>query len=258
MPCFDRRDPALAFALALSLIVSSGGAAPASARAEGSTESPPKAGTWAAEFEIDPTFRYNIGYYGSATLAVKRHSSPNQALRLGVNFGFSEDERDGSQGSYVYDPINYPVPLDGVGTVTRHSESHTYAPFLHLIREWPVRDQVAMFGELGPSFRYSESNNHDEAIFGYSSPSRYTSEYEQVERAVAVDVALGFEWFFASRLSLGARYGGFCSYSWGSRSSTNMTMDLNGPAFSRSIEYLKTKGVEFGTNRATITLAAYF
>lgn len=246
------------YPLFLALVILSAGSASRVARAEDAADSPLKEGAWAVEFAINPTFDYGFGFTGSATLAAKRHYSPGRALRFGVNAGFNEDESDGTQGHASFYPPYDPFPEVVEGTVSRHSESHAYSAFLHYIRECPVRDHVAIFGELGPSLRFAQSDSHSEYISGYSTPSLGTYDDHSVTRSVALDVNLGFEWFFTNRLSFGARYGAFVAYQWGSRSSGGSDVALDGTRFSRTEENLDTKGADAGTNRATVTLAAYF
>jgi len=228
---------------------------PLPAIAEEDTDSPLRAGAWAAEFEIDPVLHYSLSYTSSATLAVKHHSSPGRALRLGASIGFSETEEDGVREAEQFDPYlgfdSFAASIDG------HSESHDYSLFLHLVRERTVRDRVALFLEVGPSVRYSESLYHREWIYLYS-PSRSTSDTRDVSRAAALDLNLGFEWFFVRRLSLGARYGAFADYSWGSRVESEMNEEIGGPGYIVQHTRTRPKRVDVSTNRATVTLAAYF
>lgn len=249
-----RPTAALPSRFALFLLLLGAVSCPTVAGAEEAADAPLRAGAWAAEFEFDP----NLGYTGSATLAVKRHHSPGGALRLGVNVGFIEEERDGRADQVIYDPPYYPTPTGGGGSVDRHIELHSYAAFLHLVREWPVRDRVAMFGEIGPAFRYTESHYYSEYIYGITDPARDSYDEVYLKRSAALDVGLGFEWFFSKRVSLGARYGAFVAYQWGAVNFERRSVQLNGPSYSEGRERSDTKGFEARTNRATITLAAYF
>ena len=223
--------------LVLTLAVVALVGCPGAAAAE--EDSPLRAGAWAAEFELDPRL---FGYTGSATLAVKRHGSSTQALRFGLNVGFSEEEDDGMAEQYLYEPPYYPIPQGSEGSVVRHRESHLYAPFIHFVREWPVRDRVAIFGEFGPSFRYLESKYHSESIYGFTTQSRSTLDEVRVERLAALDFALGFEWFFSKRISLGARYGAYFAYRWGSDAVERLSVQVGGPSYLRESDQSDLKG----------------
>jgi hypothetical protein len=250
MPCPRPQWPpfptALLLALAAVLI-------PVAAAGEQESDSPLRSGAWALEFAVDP----GLAYGGSATLAAKRHVSTGRAVRFGANIGFSEDKREGIREEATYDPPYDPAPVSSVGSVDQHSESHNYVVFAHVVSERSVRDHVALFGEFGPSFRYTESHYQSESLFGFPSPFRSTSDDHALERAVGVDFNFGFEWFFSKRLSLGARYGGFAAYGWGATNSRGEFVYLDGSGYRYVEERLDTKGVDVGTSRATITFAAY-
>jgi hypothetical protein len=228
---------------------------PVAAFAEEDPDSPLRAGAWAAEFEVNPLFDFGSG---SATLALKHHSSPGHALRLGVNASFRESKGDGTGEDVRFDPPYYPVTTAQTTTTSQHDEVHTYIAFLHVVREWPVRDRVALFVESGPSFRFLETTQNRDDF--YTGTPAYHSTYDTdfVQRAIAVDLNLGFEWLFSKRLSLGARYGAFADYSWGSQVSIYLEDASDGSYYRLERERTKPKGVDVNTKRATVTLAAYF
>ncbi|HEU4725621.1 MAG TPA: hypothetical protein VFU59_10050, partial [Candidatus Eisenbacteria bacterium] len=122
MPAPYRSIPTTPARFAAMVLVLSLGFIPDVARAEEAEDSPLRAGAWAAEFELDPTFQYGIGYTGSATLAVKRHSSPSRAFRFGLNIGFNEDRQDGSDLQQIYNPPSFPYPTSTEVNLDRHTE----------------------------------------------------------------------------------------------------------------------------------------
>ncbi|HEU4724588.1 MAG TPA: hypothetical protein VFU59_04725, partial [Candidatus Eisenbacteria bacterium] len=180
------------------------------------------------------------------------------AFRFGLNVGFNEDKQDGVEGQAILDPPYYPTPTMNESDIDGHQEAHTYAVFVHLIHEFPVRDRVAIFGEIGPAFRYSRSKYLSEYVYGYSSPVFVWSDERRIERTAAMDLALGFEWFVSKRISLGARYGAFAGYKWGGLNYDRGSNRVDGTGYQREYDNRDTKGVVSGTSRATVTLAAYF
>jgi hypothetical protein len=218
---------------------------------------PLRAGAWAAEFEIDPTYQYSIGYVGSATISVRRHSSERNAWRIGARFGFTEDRGEGEVSRTVFQ-TGY-LPDDASEDTDRHTQSQEYALFLHWMKFHPVQDRLSSFAELGPSFRYGESESYGEYV-SPGTPSSYfdTYDYSAVLRTVALDANLGFEWFFSKRLSLGARFGALAAYRWGMSSESVIHLRTDGSYFYRRVARADSNGAEFRTSRALISFAAYF
>lgn len=244
-----RLAPVLA-ALTLGLLPAPCGAA------EGD-EAPLRAGAWALEFEIDPDLSYGFTYSAGATLAVKRHCSPGSAIRFGVAAGFVDEEGDGRRAEIHEPPIGGGLIFASVPT-ERHLESHNYAAFVHLVRERKVSGEIGTFLEAGPSFQYQELNQA--SLWAYGLPSTAYS-YQQdawIQRSVALDAKLGFEWFFSKRLSLGARYGLTAAYTWGAKGSTYDNYDVAGTFRNFSSDQIETHGTRVNTLRATLALATYF
>ena len=238
------------------------GAFPRAARAEDAEGSALKPGAWAAEFEIDPKYRYDLGISTGATLSVKRHLSARSALRLGVSAGFDETKSDEERSYERYATYYVPTYVSDSATGEGHDENHAYALLLHFVRYHPVRDAVTMFWEIGPSLRYAESQSHDEFVYPGLSPTdpSETNSYDRsaVRREASLDLALGFEWFFNRRLSLGGRIGAFAAYGWGSEARVYGATVDDGSYWAREVLRSDPEGVSVHTEPAAIHLSAYF
>ncbi|HSQ60597.1 MAG TPA: hypothetical protein VLT84_09225 [Acidobacteriota bacterium] len=236
-----------------SLLLVLATADPPVSRAEGAAESPLRAGAWALEFELDPEYQYGFGISSAATLSAKRMLSDRSGLRFGVTFGFSDQDRDGERITNRVDPT-----IPG-GAMTRQpvrsaSESHAYGAFVHWARHYPVREGLSIHWSLGPTFRYVENGY----IEDYSSVYSYTYLRDNVtQRGVFVDARVGFEWFFTRRLSLGARWGAYGGYQWGSSSSFSQYQTADG-LYSDSIQRFQSLDrTDIYATRATVSFSAY-
>lgn len=235
---------------------------PTAGRAEESAESPLRAGAWAAEFEIDPSYRYEFGFSSGVTISLKRHHSARSALRFGASVGYGESKSEGESSFERYYVFSNPNYRAGQGVNENHSESHAYGLFLHLQRHHPMREALSIFWEVGPSVRYSEWKSSTENIYPYSfeyGPGEiYQDSRSSVRRSVSLDLSLGFEWFFNRRLSLGARFGGWGGYTWGEETSTFETFTTDDSYYRLSRDRDDLEGVSVQTSPATVTLSAYF
>jgi len=255
-----RRTLQRALVVALTLLATA--ILPLAARAEEDADSPLRPGAWAAEFELDPSYRYDFGFSSGATISVKRHQSARSALRFGVSAAFNESKDEGERSYERYSIYSYPAFRSNQGTIERHDEYHAYALFLHLQRTQPVREAISIFWELGPSVRYVGRENVDDYIYPfdiYSNPAEtYHDERSYVRRSVALDLHVGFEWFFNRRLSLGARVGAWGGYSWGTESSATETFTSDNSSYRLRRTRSDLKGASVQTSPATVTLSAYF
>jgi len=251
-----RLDPLTILPRYLAILVCLTIPAPRAGAAD-AAEGPHKAGAWALEFEIDPTYSSGIGYVASAAISVKRHSSERRAWRLGMAVTFSETEFDGESSQYRYSVYYNPLISNEQGSTDSHNEDHVYRLFLHAVRHYPVREQVAVFLEVGPSLRYDEVRRSQQSLYPYGLGETYAAQYAETRRGATLDANVGFEWFFSKRLSLGGRYGAYAGYQWGTRSSGLEIVRTDGSYYSRSTERGRVRRVDVSTTRATILLTAY-
>ena len=231
---------------------------PGAALADDAERSPLRAGAWAVQFEVDPTYRYDLGVSSGASLSMKRHRSERTAYRMGVGARFANSEGD-EDLRYRRESID-PPSFDQSGSGRDVYESHSYNAFAYWVRHYSVRDAVSLFWEAGPSFRFSEYREESSSLYpSYYGPGEqdfYTRS--GVRRGVTLDANVGFEWFFNRRLSLGARYGVYGGYGWGRQNSTRESYALDGSSYELSRSDERIHDVSFQTSAATVSLAAYF
>ncbi len=261
MPFPSPKRPSLSRAIAATLAILGSMLLPLAAEAEDAADSPLRPGAWAAEFELDPSYRYDFGFSSGVTLSAKRHHSAQSALRFGVSVGFNESKDEGETSYERYNIYDNPSFRSNRGTTERHGENHAYALFLHLQRYHSVKDAMSIFWELGPSLRYNESDYTTEYIYpfqAYGPVEINRDSYSVVLRSAALDLSLGFEWFFKRRLSLGARVGAWGGYSWGAVSSSYETYTMDNSYYRVSQDRIDRKNVTFQTSPATVMFSAYF
>lgn len=236
-----------------SLLLVLATADPPPARAEGAAESPLRAGAWALEFELDPEYQYGFGISSAATLSAKRMLSDRSGLRVGVTFGFSDQDRDGERIMNRVDPTT-PGGFMTRGPIRSASEFHAYGAFVHWARHYPIREGLSIHWSLGPTFRYVENGYVED----YSSVSSYAYIADNVtQRGVFVDARVGFEWFFTRRLSLGARWGAYGGYQWGSSSSVLHFQSTDGLYSDSSQRFQSLDRTDIYATRATVSFSAY-
>ncbi len=257
-----RRLPAArrpGFALLLGSLLLPALHVPAPARADKAPPEALHAGAWALEFEIDPSYSYGVGFYGSATLSAMRFSSERSAWRFGASFDFRESKADGATTRYAYPYYTgQSDTLDASGSLEGHDEFHSYALFLHFVRAHPVAGNLVVTVEAGPSLRYTESDGSDQNLYPYN-PAPVISRYSSVSvtRGAALDADVGVQWLFSRRLALGARLGAFGVYRWGERSNSHESYPIDGSGYYKDTDRADTKGVEISTSRATLFLTAF-
>jgi len=235
--------PALAGALIAFL--------PALAHAEGTFESPLRPGVWALQFEIDPDYSYGVGYTGSTTLWAKRHLSKRDALRLGVGWLHKEVDEDGDAWATGLYSASNPAVLDA------GSDGDGYTVDLQWVHHWPVGDRFAALLGAGPGFTYYHREYWDQETYPASN-YRYTYGRSTTTRGVGLHAILGFEWFFASRLSLAGHAGGNAAYEWGDdQTHFGRVADLN-PYYSYGeANRVDIRGVQFDSRRVVLMLSLY-
>jgi hypothetical protein len=218
-------------------------------------DSPLRAGAWALEFELDPEYSYALGFSGAATISAKRMWTERTGLRFGATLGYVEEDSDGESVSFESTPTN----PSGVGLRAPSGEgreSHSYALFAHLRRHHPVRERLSIHWELGPSFRYQEYESWYENHYSYGPSYSYSREMS-TRRGVFLDARIGFEWLFARRLALGASYGAYGGYQWGSGTYTREARTDDGLYSYSDQDFQSLRRADFSTSRATVSFTAY-
>ena len=261
-PPFRLAIAIFAAAMAVWTIPLLGAAVPRPALAEEASESALRPGAWAAEFELDPSYRYALGISSGATISAKRHHSARSALRFGVGVGFDESRADEDDSYERFSIYSFPNAHSAAGNGESHDEYQSYAVFLHFLRYHPVRAAVVIFWELGPSFHYAESSSHEETLYPslYTpDPSEwYTADRQSVRRLVALDLNLGFEWFFNRRLSLGARTGAWGGYGWGTDTIRRESVTSDNSYYYLEHQRSEKEAASLHVSPATVLFSAYF
>jgi hypothetical protein len=213
--------------------------------ADDAAGTPLRPGVWAIQFEIDPDLTSGIGFSGGAALSGKRHFSDRSALRLSVGFSYEEGESDqegnyGSSGPYWQDRLT-----------TRES----YFASLQWIRHFRTSDRTTVFLGAGPGFRYAHRDVDDTST---RSTSTWAYEASTTSRGATLDASLGFEWYFAKRVSLGAQSGAFLAYEWEDGSSRDEAVYTAVPSDSYlSTSHWEVDGFRVSTRRAVLMLSVY-
>lgn len=256
IPRHDARAVRLLRALAASLLLLLVAAAdPTGSRAEEPAESPLRAGAWALEFEIDPDYSYGLGFSGAATISAKRMWTERTGLRFGATLGYVEEDSDGESVSFESTPTN-PIGVGFSAPSGEGRESHSYALFAHLRRHHPVRERLSIHWELGPTFRYQQYESWYENHYFYGPSYSYSREMS-TRRGVFLDARIGFEWLFARRLALGAAYGAYGGYQWGSATYTREARTDDGLYSYSDQDFKSLRRADFSTSRATVSFTAY-
>lgn len=255
------RPSVLAGAIALVLMASV--FLPAVARTEeADADSPHRPGAWAAEFEVDPSYRYVLGFSSGGTISAKRHRSARSALRFGASIGFNESKEEGEVAHERFSVASNPNFRISQGPRESIDENHGYALFLHLQRYHPVVDDLSIFWEVGPSLRYYESKSSSERQYLYyyaAGPTEiYRTNRAVILRTAALDWSIGFEFFLKRRLSLGARAGVWAGYSWGAEYESYESFTSDNSDYSVDHAWSDLDRVSVQTGPATVTLSAYF
>lgn len=228
---------------------------PRAAAAEEAGESPLRAGAWALEFELDPEYSYGLGYGASVTLAAKRMWTDRTGLRFGASIGYSEEKSEGDRVTFVVNP-SFPGGLGGRFPEETVRELHEYTIFAHLRRHHPVRERLSIHWEVGPSFRFQEYEARSETVYIFG--PEYASYRElTTRRGVFLDARIGFEWLFSQRLALGASYGAYGGYQWGSGTYSREYRTEDGRYSTSEQSSKELRRADFSTSRAVVSFTAY-
>jgi hypothetical protein len=218
---------------------------PYRARGPDAAGAPLRPGVWAIQFEIDPGVTSGIGFSGGAALSGKRHVSERSALRLSVGFDYEEGQSD-QEGSY-----GSSGPYETGHLATREG----YFASLQWIRHFRTGDRTTVFLGAWPGLRYAHRDYDNDAT---RAASVWTYESNVTSRGAELDASLGFVWYSAKPVSLGAQYGAFLLYAWEDGGSRDEIVDTAVPAES----YLTTShwdvdGFRVSTRRAVLLLSVY-
>ncbi len=207
---------------------------PKTARAAEASEAL-RPGSWAIELNREYE---SVGLSSGNQISLKRQSSERTAFRLSVGADFSRNVADGG--------TRY-IPPDTTAPYYDHVYQRSYSVTLNWVRYFHVSGSFAAQLGLGPTARWSSSNDdyspYKELKYSSSSSS---SEY-------GIEANLGVEWFFANRFSLGGRVG-IVAATGTSKSSASIA-----PAFgTRQIRSLDSDISDVFSEPALIVLTGYF
>ena len=134
-----------------------------------------------------------LGQTNDASLAIRCHSGASSAFRLGIQvFVQNADGNDGT--------ITQAGSPDVKTTVFNQINSNTLS--IQWMRFAPIRDNVTATFAVGPVVQMGKSAFRQES--GVGDPSFTGFENSAKTTLYGLDLGLGVEWFFNSRVSLGA------------------------------------------------------
>lgn len=239
--------------LATAIIFGALSAAPAQAQGDAGegTEHPLRAGAWALEFQVQPSL---YSYPSSAGLAIKRHLSARSAIRLGTLVGITHSDTDGTS------KVDRAFPYDTVLTTAKVEDDYDRRDvtlFLHWLRFLGVSDRFGMFLEVGPTVRWASEEYA--RVDAFPSPmGTYSHTGDSDSWSYGLEMAAGFEWFFARRLGLSGRYGVSALLVDKDRTDAFDFYNPNDGAWDRRLDVTHSKGSVTQTTPAVISLTAYF
>lgn len=206
---------------------------PASAHAQLGTS------RWSLELGTD------LGSTSSFEFAVRRHSGEATAFRLGIDANLNQEDGDGHAVGF-FAPGDVPA--------TRFSDAHNVALSLQWMHFAAVRHNVSAVFSTGPSVQFNRSTFRQG--FGPGLSSFQEQESRSDETLFGWEVALGAEWHFTSRLSLGGVAGAQGQI--GTSHDVQIQRSGTGGTYSRDELTIKSDVSRLETNPARIYLSMYF
>lgn len=190
--------------------------------------------TWSVEIGTD------VGASDNASIGLRRHSGPSSAFRLGIAVNFENTDADGLE--------HPPTGPDRPSRLKTEFNSHRVS--LQWMRFASIRDEVTATLAIGPTLQWSRTVSLQEEGIGL--PSFQGFETRQSRTLYGLDLALGAEWFFNPRFSLGGQVGLLAM-------TGTIKQDLiqRFPT-SRTERNLEGDENEIETNNGRIQLTAYF
>jgi hypothetical protein len=155
-------------------------------------------GKFALQFQINENF--SLSDFQGTVISGKYHFSKRDAIRLGLEIILSDSESEivvnnldtNTVGQSVEDSNNFGFTLN--------------SQYIHYIRG---TDDIALFGGVGPYFRYYNSTRNREIV---ENEIENLIESENSNYSIGIDLLVGVEWWFHKFMSLSAEYGLKYSY----------------------------------------------
>jgi opacity protein-like surface antigen len=142
-----------------------------------------KKGSWSLQFGVGQNF--TLTQFQGATLSIKRHCSPNSALRAGVTTNFSHNVEKDLRNASEFD--------------VNKSDVNVSLEYLRYIT--PGR-RVTAFAGSGPSFGFSRQKQ--EVL--HRSVATSSNRIESTEWSLGANLLFGAEWFVTHGIALFAEY----------------------------------------------------
>ena len=183
-----------------------------------------------------------LGTSSNGTIGIRRHLSGSSALRLAA---FVQLEHDKGTGEDIQ------------GTSSPAAEFNDFTNTnmaLHWMHFATVSDRITVTFAAGPVVVWNKNTSRDSRDIGL--PSFDEFEFSNRTLTGGLDALLGFEWFFAHRLSLGGEAGlrgslGKSKQSLINRSGSGASATVNERRIDSDIRRIQT-------NSGSIRLAMYF
>ncbi len=142
-----------------------------------------KKGSWSLQFGVGQNF--TLAKFEGATLSVKRHCSPNSALRAGVTTNLSHNVEKNLRNASEFD--------------VNESDVNVSLEYLHYFT--PGR-RVTAFAGSGPSFGFSRQT---QVALQRSVPTS-SNRNESTQWSLGANLLFGAEWFVTHGIALFAEY----------------------------------------------------
>ncbi len=180
----------------------------------------------------------------AVAFAVRRHSGPSSAFRFGVDANLTDNDGDGTQtqtGSPDSD-------------ADQDNYYANYAFSIQWMRFASIRDNVTATFGVGPVVTMYRQGQRQELNAGLPAFSGY--EYSTRETLYGLDLRLGAEWFFNSRVSLGGQ-GGLRATT-GTTKYRNISRSGTGVTYSKTETDIESDATRITTGNTRILLSVYF
>jgi opacity protein-like surface antigen len=181
-----------------------------------------KKGSWSLQFGVSQNF--TLKEFQGATISVKRHYSPNSALRAGVTTNLSHNVEKNLRNASEFD--------------VNESEVNVSLEYLHYFT--PGR-RVTAFAGSGPSFGFSRQTQ--EAL--QRSVPTSSNRNESTQWSLGANLLFGAEWFVTHGIALFAEYDMSFGYTSKVNKASNTIYGLTGQTESHNYS-LTSRGVRMG------------
>ena len=209
-------------------------------------------GKWGLEFQVQPSvFGYPTNMAG---LAIKRLFTDRSAVRFGLMAGIGSSDGSG------LDQTDRAFPGDTVqvtSSLATYFDNRDVQAFLHIQHYMSVGARVGITVEAGPTVRWLSSEDGRTEEFPAPRGTYITASDRDIWY-YGGDVLFGFEWFFRSRVSLGARYGFTALRNEGHETWHYDFYNPNDGAWDRRATDNRTDGFVVQTTPTMLSLTAYW